>query len=342
MEKIRVAINGFGRIGRGFLRAALENPNIDIVAINDLGDMNNLAYLLKYDSVYRNFPHAVAVNNGFLTVGDKYKIKLFAEKDPLALPWGDLKIDVAVESTGFFEGFQKAEVHIKAGAKKVVISAPAKDTTCEIGRTILMGVNEKLLSEVNITSNGSCTTNSVSPIVAVLSENPGILKASLTTIHSYTATQKMVDSPDAKDWRRGRAAAQNIVPSSTGAAIAVACVFPEIIGKFDGVAVRVPTITGSLSDITFLAKRKTTAEEINQILIAASQDPKWKGILAVNNEQLVSSDIIGNPHPAIADLTMTKVIDGDLVKVFSWYDNEWGYSKTLVEHVCKTFGCIKK
>jgi glyceraldehyde 3-phosphate dehydrogenase len=335
-KKVRVAINGFGRIGRGFLRAALNEPSIDIVAINDLGDMSNLAYLLKYDSVYRNFDHEVAVQNGFLTVGDRYRIKLFSEKDPLQLPWKDLAIDVAVESTGFFEGFQKAEVHKKAGAKKVVISAPAKDTTCEIGRTILMGVNEDALKEVDITSNGSCTTNSVSPVVAVLSQDPGILKASLTTIHSYTATQKVVDSPDAKDWRRGRAAAQNIVPSTTGAAIAVACVFPEIIGKFDGVAIRIPTVTVSMSDITFLAKRKTTAEEINNILIAASQDKRWKGILGVTSDQVVSSDMIGNPHPAIIDLSMTKVIDGDLVKVFSWYDNEWGYSVTLVRHVMQT------
>lgn len=336
MNKYKVAINGFGRIGRGFLRAAIKREEIDIVAINDLGDINNLAYLLKYDSVYRNFGHEVTIQDGYMLVGDIYKIKLLSEKDPANLPWKEMEIDVAIESTGFFEGFEKASAHRKAGARKVVISAPAKDKDGEAGRTILVGANENLLDQADITSNGSCTTNSIIPVIAVMRENPGILKAALTTIHSYTATQKIVDSPDAKDYRRGRAAAQNIVPSSTGAAIASARVFPDIEGKFDGLAIRVPTISGSLSDITFLAKRKTSAEEINQILTDASKSERWQGILAVTDEPLVSSDIIGNPHPAIIDLISTKVIDGDLVKIFSWYDNEWGYSNTLVEHAIKT------
>jgi glyceraldehyde 3-phosphate dehydrogenase len=253
------------------------------------------------------------------------------------LPWKDMNIDVVVESTGLFESYAKAKVHLVAGAKRVVITAPAKDEDGPDGKTILMGVNEEGMKDCAITSNGSCTTNSASPVIQTLSENPGIMSAMLSTVHSYTATQGIVDGPvrEGKDYRRGRAAAHNISPSTTGAAIAVTRAIKELKGRFDGMAFRVPTLTGSLSDITFIAKRKTSAEEINQILRDAAALPRWQGILKVTEEQLVSSDIVGEPYGAIVDLNFTKVVDGNLVKVLSWYDNEAGYVATLVKHVMK-------
>lgn len=326
MKKIKVAINGFGRIGRMFFRVAFENPEIEIIAINDLGDLENLKYLLKYDSVYRKWSKDVQIGK---------KIKFLQEKDPAKLPWKDLDVDVVVESTGIFETYEKSKVHLEAGAKRVVISAPAKDEDGELGKTILMGINEKDLKTCKISSNGSCTTNSAHPIMQILNETIGIQKSFLTTIHSYTATQKIVDAPDKDDWRRGRAAAQNIVPSTTGAAISVTRAIPDLKDFFDGIAVRVPTISGSLSDITFLAKRKTSAEEINNIFIKAEKDQRWQGILKTSDESLVSSDIIGEPYAAIIDLKFTKVIDGDLAKILSWYDNEIGYAYMLTKHVIK-------
>lgn len=332
---MKVAINGFGRIGRIFFRQAFGTAGLDIVAINDLGDLENLAYLLKYDSVYRQYNKEVSFDDNNLIVGGK-KIAVLKEKEPTALPWGKLGIDVVVESTGIFEEFAKAKVHLVAGAKRVIITAPAKDDDGAEGKTILMGVNEDEAKGVMLTSNGSCTTNAASPVIQVLHETIGIAKASLSTTHAYTATQNLVDGPTkGKDFRRGRGASQNIVPSSTGSAISVTRAIPELLGKFDGIALRVPVSAGSIADITFLAKRKTTSEEVNQILRDASTTSRWQGILAVSDEQLVSSDVIGMPYGAIVDAQFTKVVDGDLVKVLSWYDNEWGYVSTLVKHVLK-------
>lgn len=333
--KTRIAINGFGRIGRLFFRQVWNNKNLEIVAINDLGDVENLAYLLRYDSVYRQFSEDVKTVGSDLVVGGK-KIKVLQEKDPTRLPWKDLKIDIVVESTGAFESFEKASVHIAAGAKKVVITAPAKDDERPDAKTILLGVNEEQFKTCNVTSNGSCTTNAASPVAAIMAETVGIQKAVLNTVHGYTATQNLTDAPTkGKDFRRGRAAAANIVPSTTGAAISVARAFPELLGKFDGIAIRVPVIAGSLVDFTFVAKRKTTAEEINDIFRKAAQEKRWKNIMKVTEDQVVSSDIIGESYGAVVDLKFTQVIDGDLVKVFSWYDNEWGYTTTLVGHVLK-------
>ncbi|HEY4499690.1 MAG TPA: type I glyceraldehyde-3-phosphate dehydrogenase [Candidatus Paceibacterota bacterium] len=333
--KTRIAINGFGRIGRLFFRQAWNHKDLEIVAINDLGDVENLAYLLRYDSVYRKFSEDIEVVGSDLIVKGK-KIKVLQEKEPTRLPWKDLKIDIVVESTGAFESFEKASVHITAGAKKVVITAPAKDDERTDAKTILLGVNEQQFKTCNITSNGSCTTNAASPVAAIMAETVGIQKAVLNTVHGYTATQNLTDAPTkGKDFRRGRAAAGNIVPSTTGAAIAVARAFPELLGKFDGVAIRVPVIAGSLVDFTFIAKRSTTVEEINDIFRKAAKDKRWENIMKVNEDQIVSSDIIGESYGAIVDLKFTQVIDGDLVKVFSWYDNEWGYTTTLVGHVLR-------
>jgi glyceraldehyde 3-phosphate dehydrogenase (phosphorylating) len=338
MAKTRVAINGFGRIGRLFFRQAFETPELAIVAINDLGDVENLAYLLKYDTVYGRYDKEIRADaaGGKLVVGGQ-EIKFLQVKDPAQLPWKDLNVDIAVESTGFFASFEKSKAHLAAGAKHVVITAPAKDEDGPDGRTVLMGVNDENLKVCSISSNGSCTTNSASPVIQILLENPGILKAMLSTVHSYTATQSIVDGPirGGHDYRRGRAAAQNIVPSTTGAAIAVTRAITDLKGKFDGMAFRVPSITGSASDITFVAKRKTSVEEINKILTDAAASPRWQGILKVTNDQVVSHDIIGEHYGAIVDLGFTKVVDGDLVKVLSWYDNEAGYVSTLVKHVLK-------
>ncbi len=339
----KIAINGFGRIGRLFFRQAFSQKGLDIVAINDLGDIENLAYLLKYDSVYRTYDKEVkAIRNqggvgGVLEVDGK-KIIVLQEKEISKLPWKDLKIDVAVESTGAFESFEKASLHVTAaGAKKAVISAPAKDEEGVAGgRTILLGLNEELFKTCNVSSGGSCTTNAAYPVAAVMHESVGIQKAFLSSTHGYTATQNLVDgSTKGKDFRRGRAAAVNIAPSFTGAAISVTRGIPELEGKFDGIALRVPIVTGSLADLTFLTKRKTSVEEVNEILCNAARSPRWKGILKVSEDQLVSSDIVGESAASIVDLQYTKVIDGDLVKVLSWYDNEWGYAATLVEHVRK-------
>lgn len=347
MKTARIAINGFGRIGRLFFRQAFGLPDFEIVAVNDLGDVENLAYLLKYDTVYGRYAKSVRCRVSGVTkcqvsgvrkslIVDGKEIKFLQVKDPAQLPWKDLKIDIAVEATGFFESYEKAKAHLTAGAKRVVITAPAKDADGAEGKTVLMGVNDGELKAAVLTSNGSCTTNAASPVVQIMSENPGIKKAILNTVHGYTATQNLVDGPGpakGNDFRRGRAAAQNIVPSTTGAAIAVTRAIPELAGKFDGMALRVPVATGSVADITFLAKRKVTAEEINDIFRKAEKEPRWRGILKVSEDQLVSSDIVGEPYGAIVDLNFTKVIDGDLVRVLSWYDNEAGYVSTLVKHV---------
>ncbi len=332
---VRVGINGFGRIGRAFFRAAWGNPDIEIVGVNDLGDAQNLAYLLRYDTVYKNLPVDVTAGNGQLIVGGK-QMYFGSEKDPTKLPWGSLSVDVAVESTGVFESYEKASAHLTAGAKRVVITAPVKEDSPQ-GATVLVGVNEEKLSTCQISSNASCTTNAGSPLIAILDETIGIERALLNTVHSYTATQSIVDGPvKGSDYRRGRAAAQNIVPSSTGAAIAVTKAYESLAGKFDGISIRVPTPAGSIVDITFIAKKETTAEEVNAILTEAAHTERWKGIFAVTKEQLVSSDIVGTKEASIADLAMTRVT-GNLVKVMAWYDNEMGYANTLVRHV-KTAG----
>jgi glyceraldehyde 3-phosphate dehydrogenase len=330
---VKIAINGFGRIGRLFFRQAFGTKGIEIVAINDLGDCENLAYLLKYDTVYGRYEKSVEAKDGALEVDGK-KIKFLKEKDPSLLPWREMKVDVVVESTGVFETYEKAKAHITAGAKRVVITAPAKDADGAEGKTVLVGVNEDEARGVVLTSNGSCTTNAASPVIQILSENPGIKKAVLNTVHGYTATQGIVDGPTrGHDFRRGRAAAQNIIPSTTGAAIAVTRAIRDLEGKFDGVAMRVPVPAGSVADITFVSARKTSVEEINEILEKAAKSPRWKGILKTTKDPIVSSDIIGEKYGAIADLGFTRVVDGDLVKVLSWYDNEAGYVSTLVKHV---------
>jgi len=339
MKSIRVGINGFGRIGRCFFRAARArkdsgmdstgSPQIEIVGINDLAPADNLAYLLKYDTVYGRANFSVSAEGGALVVDGK-SIPLTQERDPEKLPWGSLEVDVVVESTGVFTDAAKAQAHLDAGAKRVVISAPAKGEGVE---TILIGANEEKFGTCNITSNASCTTNAASPLIGILEEAIGIERALLNTTHAYTASQSIVDGAAPDDFRRGRAGAANLGPSSTGAAKATALAYPHLKGKFDGIAVRVPIASGSIVDVTFVPKRPTTVEEVNEALKKAAASDRWKRVFAVSEEPLVSSDILGLPYGAIADLLMTRVVDGTLVKVLAWYDNEMGYSYTLVEHV---------
>ncbi len=326
----RIAINGFGRIGRIFFRQAFGNPEIEIVAINDLGTAANLAYLLKYDSVYGRYNKPVQLADSKMIVDGK-EIALLQEKDPSKLPWKDLNIDVVIESTGVFDSRDKAVVHLNAGAKRVVITAPAHD---DVTPTATPNVGVDVLSKDKITSNASCTTNATNPVISVMMNSLGIEKALLTTVHGYTATQGLVDGPDKKDdFRRARAAAANIVPSTTGAAKATTRVITALEGKFDGIAIRVPVLSGSLIDVTFIASRPTTKEEVNDIFKKAAAAPEWQGILTVTEEPLVSTDILATEYGSIVDLALTRVADGNLVKVFSWYDNEWGYSAMLLKHV---------
>ncbi|MBI2474781.1 MAG: type I glyceraldehyde-3-phosphate dehydrogenase [Candidatus Taylorbacteria bacterium] len=335
MQSIKVAINGCGRIGRAFLRVSKAHPEIEVVAVNDLATIESISYLLKYDTVYKKAPFTVLHTDKSLIIDGK-EIAYLSEKDATKLPWKDFNIDVVVESTGLFTSYEKAKAHLEAGAKRVVITAPAKGESGDVkGETILMGINEDKLSTCQISSNASCTTNAGSPLIAILDEAIGIEKAILNTVHGYTASQAIVDGPSKKDLREGRAAAQNIVPSSTGAAIATTKAFTKLAGKFDGISIRVPVIVGSIVDITFIAKRDTTAEEVNSILKRAAMESRWSNIFAVTEEPLVSSDIIGEAHASIADLEMTRVVDGNLVKVLGWYDNEMGYTHTLVDHVIK-------
>ena len=321
----RVGINGFGRIGRNFFRAALEQgADIEIVAVNDLTDNKTLAHLLKYDSITGRFQGEVSYDDEGIVVDGKH-IKVLAQRNPADLPWGELGVEVVVESTGFFTDGEKAKAHIEAGAKKVVISAPAKN----VDGTFVMGVNEADYDNatMNIVSNASCTTNCLAPLAKVLEENFGIERGIMTTIHSYTGDQRVLDAPHS-DLRRARAAALNMIPTKTGAAQAVALVLPELEGKFDGLAVRVPTPTGSLTDLTFIAKKEVSVEAVKAAVKAAAEG-ELKGVLEYTEDPIVSSDIVGDPHTSIFDATETKVI-GNLVKVLSWYDNEWGYSNALV------------
>jgi len=341
MRKIKVGINGFGRIGRAFLKVAWDRPEIEIVAVNDLGSVENMAYLLKYDTAYGKWKHNNIKHEGEYLIIDDKKIKVLAEKDPNKLPWKDLNIDVIVESTGLFVTYAGAKAHLDAGAKKVVISAPEKGSDGSVaGETILLGVNEDKFGTCDITSNASCTTNAASPLIAILDETLGIEKAILNTVHALTNSQPTVDSINKHNMREGRAGGHNIVPTSTGAAIAVTKAFPKLENLFDGISIRVPMIAGSIVDVTFIAKRNTTVEEVNEILKKAAKDKRWEVIFAVTEEELVSSDILGSPYGSIADLKLTRVVGGNLVKVMGWYDNEMGYTYTLVEHVIKTGNTI--
>ena len=321
----RVGINGFGRIGRNFFRAAIEQgADLEVVAVNDLTDNKTLAHLLKYDSIMGRFNGEVSYDDEGIIVDGKH-IKVLAQRDPADLPWGELGVEVVVESTGFFTDGEKAAAHIAAGAKKVVISAPAKN----VDGTFVMGVNDGDYdpATMNIISNASCTTNCLAPLAKVLHENFGIERGIMTTIHSYTGDQRVLDAPHS-DLRRARAAALNMIPTKTGAAQAVALVLPALKGKFDGLAVRVPTPPGSLTDLTFVATKEVSVEAI-QAAVKAAAEGELKGVLEYTEDPIVSTDIVGNPHTSIFDATETKVI-GNLVKVLSWYDNEWGYSNALV------------
>jgi glyceraldehyde 3-phosphate dehydrogenase len=329
MAKTRIAINGFGRIGRNAFKIAFERSDIEIVAVNDLTDTKTLAYLLKYDSNYGTYHHEVSSDDTSIIVDGK-QIKVLAEKDPAALPWADLNVDLVIESTGFFTDEEGAGKHLTAGSKRVVISGPTKSEGVD---TIVLGANEdKLEGATKVISNASCTTNSVAMVMGILDAEFGVEKSLLTTVHSYTASQALQDAPK-KDVREGRNAAENIVPTSTGAAIAVTKALPGLVGKFDGISMRVPTPVVSISDVTALLSRDTTVEEINETFRKAAADPFYQGILGVSDEPLVSRDYIGNSHSGTVDLPLTRVVGGNLIKIAVWYDNEWGYSNRLVELV---------
>ena len=324
---VNIAINGFGRIGRNALKIALTKPMIEIVAINDLTDANTLAHLLRYDTNYGNYGEEVKVDGNDLVVAGK-KILVHAEKDPRLLPWKKENVDIVLECTGRFTDPELTKDHIQAGAKRVIISAPAKG---EGATTVVMGVNAHKYGKEEIISNASCTTNCITPVAQVMVENFGVKKAMMTTIHSYTADQNLQDGPH-KDLRRARSAAMNIVPTSTGAASAANLVVPELKGLFDGLAIRVPTSVVSLADFTFLLKKKVDVKSVNNVFKKAVDKMKrYEGILSYTEEPLVSADFIGSSYSAIVDLSLTQVVDGDLVKVVAWYDNEWGYANRLVE-----------
>jgi len=329
MSQTKIGINGFGRIGRNAFKIAFERSDSEIVAINDLTDTKTLAYLLKHDSNYGTYHHEVGFDDTGIIVNGTH-VKVLAEKDPAALPWGALGVEVVIESTGRFTAKEDAELHIQAGAKRVVISGPSKSDGVD---TIVLGTNEDSIEgSSEVVSNASCTTNSLGVVMAILDGEFGVEKSLLTTVHSYTASQALQDAPS-KDVREGRNAAENMVPTSTGAAIAVTKVLPQLVGKFDGISIRVPTPVVSISDITVLLSRDTTVEEINNVFKKAANEPFYQGILGVSEEPLVSRDYIGDSHSGIVDLLLTKVVGGNLAKIMVWYDNEWGYSNRLVELV---------
>lgn len=330
---MKIGINGFGRIGRQAYKLLVDkySDEVEVVAVNDLTSPEILAYLLKYDTVYGNWNHEVGSDEDEIIVDGKH-IKVLKEKDPSTLPWGQLGVDVVIESTGFFTNAEGMQKHIQAGAKKVVLSAPAKG---EGVPTFVLGVNGDSYAGETLINNASCTTNCITPVVEIMDRIFGIQKVMMTTVHSYTASQALQDGPKGKDKREMRAAAENIVPTTTGAAIATTQALPALKGKFDGLSVRVPTPVVSLSDFVFLLKRTVTVEEVNNALKEAAREPRYQGIFTYTEEELVSSDFIGNPYSSIADLKLTRVVDGDLVKVVSWYDNEFGYSNRLVDMVVK-------
>lgn len=338
MAATRIAINGFGRIGRNAFKIARERSDLEIVAINDLTDTKTLAYLLKHDSNYGEYDRQVTFTENELIV-DGQSVKVLAEKEPQQLPWKDMNIDVVIESTGFFTDKEGAGKHLEAGAKRVVISGPTKSDGVD---TIVFGTNDdKIASATPIVSNASCTTNSLGAVMAVLDAEFGVEKSMLTTVHSYTASQRLQDAPS-KDLREGRNAAENMVPTTTGAAIAVTKTLPQLTGKFDGLSVRVPTPVVSLSDVTALLRRDVTVEQVNEAFKKAAQDTFYQGILSVSEEPLVSRDFIGNSHSGVVDLPLTKVVGGNLIKVMVWYDNEWGYSNRLVELVADIGAVLKR
>lgn len=322
----RIAINGFGRIGRPSFKIALEKPDLEVVALNDLTEPRSLAHLLKYDTIYGRYAKEVSHDDGALIVEGK-RFPVYAEKDPAKLPWGSLGVDVVLEATGFFTTREKAKAHLDAGAKRVIISAPTGSPDVD---TILLGVNEDRVVAQDIIANGSCTTNAVTPVLAILESEFGVEKAMMTTVHAVTSTQNLVDGPN-KDLRRARAAAWNIVPTTTGAAEATVRALPGLEGRFTGLSIRVPVATVSMADLSAMIKRRTTAEAVNGVFREAARGALYKGIVAVCEEPAVSSDFIGDPHSAIVDLGLTLVVGGDLVKVVAWYDNEWGYANRLVE-----------
>lgn len=329
MAKTKIGINGFGRIGRNAFKLAFDRDDLEVVSVNDLTDTKTLAYLLKHDSNYGTYKYDVSYDDTGIIVNGQH-IKVTAEKDPAALPWGATGVDIVIESTGRFTEKETAELHIAAGAKRVIISGPTKSEGVD---TIVLGANEdKIEGASHVISNASCTTNSLGVVMAVLDAEFGVQKSLLTTVHSYTASQALQDAP-AKDLREGRNAAENIVPTTTGAAIAVTKTLPQLAGKFDGLSIRVPTPVVSISDITVLLERDTTVEEINAVFKKAATEPYYRGILGVSEEPLVSRDYIGNSHSGVVDLLLTKVVAGNLAKVMVWYDNEWGYSNRLVELV---------
>jgi len=324
---VKVAINGFGRIGRNAFKILMGRKDAEVVAINDITDAKTLAHLLKYDSSYGIYDREVSSNDHAIVVDGK-EIPIYAEKDPKKLPWADLGIDVVIESTGFFTKPDDARAHIEAGARRVVISAPAKG---EGAKTVVLGVNEEIIEDTDeILSNASCTTNCIAPIMKVLEDEFGIEKAMMTTVHSYTGSQRLLDAP-AKDLREARSAAENIVPTTTGASKAAALTIPSLQGKFNGLSVRVPTPVVSLSDITAVIKRDTSKEELTELFKKVAAEPYYEGIIGTTEEELVSSDFIGDPHSCIVDLPLLDVVGGNMIKVVAWYDNEWGYSNRLVE-----------
>ncbi len=325
--KTKIAINGFGRIGRNAFKIAFERDDLEILAINDLGDTKTLAHLLKHDSNYGTYQHDVGYDDNHLIIKDQ-QIRVLAEKDPTKLPWEEMAIDVVIESTGLFTEPQKAKAHVEAGAKRVIISAPAKG---DGSTTIVLGANEDQLAEAGvIINNGSCTTNCITLVLAVLENTFGIEKSMMTTVHSYTASQRLQDAP-AKDLREARNAASNIVPTSTGAAVSVAQALPALSGLFDGVSIRVPTQVVSIVDLVAVLKQNVTVDQVNEVFKKAAADSYYQGLLDVSEEELVSSDYIGNSHSAIVDLGLTHVVADNMVKVAAWYDNEWGYCNRLIE-----------
>lgn len=338
MSKTKIGINGFGRIGRNAFKIAFDRTDLEIVAINDLTDTKTLAYLLQHDSNYGAYKHKVSFDDQHIIV-DGHKVKVLAEKDPAALPWGDLDVEMVIESTGRFTDKESAELHIKAGAQRVIISGPSKSDGVD---TIVLGANEDDIEGAShVISNASCTTNSLGAVMAILDSEFGVEKSLLTTVHSYTASQVLQDAPS-KDLREGRNAAENIVPTTTGAAIAVTKTLPQLEGKFDGLSIRVPTPVVSISDVTVLLSRETTPERINAAFKKAAEEPFYKGILGVSEEPLVSRDYIGSSYSGVVDLLLTKVVGGNLAKVMVWYDNEWGYSNRLVELVADVAKTLHK
>ncbi|MFB3386911.1 type I glyceraldehyde-3-phosphate dehydrogenase [Flavobacterium sp. LAR06] len=322
----KIAINGFGRIGRSSLKIILDTPDLEVVGINDLMTIENAVYLLKYDSIYGKYNKKISFEGDFILVDD-HKIRYTAIKDPAELPWKELQVDVVIESTGFFTNKADAEKHLTAGSKFVVISGPTKDTP-----TVVHGVNTED-GKVAVFSCASCTTNNISPIIEILGRRIGIKKAILNTTHAYTASQTLVDAPSKREPRMGRTAGINLAPAATGAAIATTKALPQYLGKFDGVAVRVPVPVGSISDITFVTEKPTTVEEINSVLIEEAKTERYHKVVAVTDEPLVSTDIIKSPFAATVDLEMTRVVDGDLVKVMAWYDNEWGFTNQMIRQI---------